>query len=149
MKLFRRNKESETNVENNQRPTTKELIKLSSRFLAVVIAATASLAALTVFTGTGTIPEKIYSYIINANLAWVTLILLAYAWRWEFTGGIAFLMAAFIYAAVYSGTATLGVILLISVPLATAGILFASDGLMHLVKDERTHHTDDMHPQAH
>lgn len=126
----------------------KELIKLSSRFLGAVIAVTAALVALTAFSGDGTILSKIMSYFVNANLAWVTALILAYAWKWEFTGGIAFLIAAFVYTIVLYASNPVGVVILVALPLTVTGILFITDGIIHMIKDD-IYHSNDINPLTH
>lgn len=140
--------ETRTNLNESVKLEKKELIKLSSRFLGIVIAITAAAVAITTVSGESTIISKLYHYLINANLAWVTLILLAYAWRWEFTGGIAFLVAAFVYTVILYTTNTLSVILFITIPLGVTGLLFLADGIIQMVKREEFH-TDDMNPLVH
>ncbi len=95
-----------------------------------------SMFALDSFSPDLTIWQQIGAFLIHLIPSFILAALLALAWKWEFLGGILFLIIGIVFTPIifqhnyrmnHSVWTSLNIILLITVPFILVGILFLTD----------------------
>jgi hypothetical protein len=104
--------------------TFKQILFWSPRALSVLFALFISLFALDVFGEGYSFWNTVLAFAIHLIPTAVILILLVIAWRWEWIGGVAFLILAAYYIFLAWGKFPVSVYFVISGPMVVISILF-------------------------
>ena len=120
--------------------TSLKIVHWLPRILCILAILFVSLFALDAFAPGRTLWQQLGAFLIHLIPSYILLASLFIAWKWEFIGGIIFLvigigMSPFVYLMNYHRTHSVGVslmiILMISIPFVVVGILFM---LSHYLK---------------
>lgn len=76
------------------------------------------------FEGSYTIGERLTCFVMHNIPAFIILLILLVAWKWELVGGILFLLAALTGSVLFRGFSGNPASLIVMAPFAVAGILF-------------------------
>ncbi|HEX9019081.1 MAG TPA: hypothetical protein VF806_07830 [Anaerolineaceae bacterium] len=107
-------------------PRIAKYVYFTPRIAGILIAIFLGLFALDVFDMEGGFWEKVGAFLIHAMPAILLLVVAALAWRWEWIGVVAFLIAAvfFLRTLIFNPLQSLGMLVLFSGPMATIAALF-------------------------
>jgi hypothetical protein len=100
----------------------RDLLLWSPRIFGILVALFLSLFALDVFNEGKGFREALPAFVIHAAPALLLLLVVAGAWRWEWVGGVVFVLLAALYSVI--ARQRLDWILVISGPLLVVGALF-------------------------
>ncbi len=108
------------------RTPARELLYLAPRTLCITFAVFTGIFAFDVFGGGGNFWETTFALIMHLIPTFLILILLAVSWRWEWIGGILFLVLSVLYVVSVWGRpfAVWWSLLLMAGPLVLVGVLF-------------------------
>jgi hypothetical protein len=98
--------------------------------LGIFIAIFISLFALDVFAEGYSFWETIIALLMHLIPTVIILIILAIAWRWEWIGGILFILLGVLYITLFWDPSQLPAYLMISGPLFLIGLLFLLNGFL-------------------
>lgn len=103
---------------------TKTILFWSPRILAILFAIFLSLFALDAFSGNISLWEKIKDFLIHLIPAFVILLLLCLAWKWEIIGALSYFALAIWYIVTSWGRFPTSVYIVIGLPLFIIAVLF-------------------------
>lgn len=106
------------------KPIIKRLIRWTPRTLCILFAAFLSIFALDVLGGPYSLQETILALLIHLIPTWILLAVLAFSWRWEWVGAIAFTALGAWYLIASWGRFHWSAYAVISGPLFLLGLLF-------------------------
>jgi hypothetical protein len=104
--------------------TPKKLLYWTPRTLCIVFIMFTSLFALDVFEESIGIWETILAFLMHLIPTFIMIVLLVITWRWEWIGGILFILLGILYIVMNWGRFPLMTYSLIAGPLVIIGILF-------------------------
>ena len=110
--------------------TVKKVLFWSPRVLGILIAIFISLFALDVLVEDYSFLETIVALLMHLIPTAIILIILAIAWRWEWIGGILFILLGVLYITLFWDPSRLPAYLMISGPLFLIGLLFMLNGFL-------------------
>lgn len=99
------------------------------RVLGIAFVIFISLFALDVFVGEDPLSYKMLAFLIHMIPSFILIAILLIAWKWQFAGGILYIVAGLIYL-IFTGGMPLLVYAIISGPALLTGILFISNHFM-------------------
>ncbi len=94
------------------------------RVIAILAILFMMIFSLDCFEGSYTIGERLTCFVMHNIPAFIILLILLVAWKWELVGGILFLLAALTGSVLFRGFSGNPASLIVMAPFAVAGILF-------------------------
>ncbi|MBK9356293.1 MAG: hypothetical protein IPN08_02705 [Bacteroidales bacterium] len=94
------------------------------RVIAILAILFMMIFSLDCFEGSYTIGERLTCFVMHNIPAFIILLILLVAWKWELVGGILFLLAAVAGAIFFRGFSGNPASLIVMAPFAVAGLLF-------------------------
>jgi hypothetical protein len=110
--------------------TVKKVLYWTPRVLGLLFAIFISLFALDVFMEGYSFWETIWAFFMHLIPTAIFLLALAIAWRWEWIGGVLFILLGILYIVLFWEPDGWEVYLIISGPLFLLGTLFLLDGFI-------------------
>jgi len=113
--------------------TTAGILRWTPRIICILAILFVSMFALDAFAPGLTIWQQLAAFLMHLSPSFVLVALLAIAWRWELTGGVAFIVVGLLlslpiflrnYRMNHSVLMSLVIILAITFPFVLAGVLF-------------------------
>jgi hypothetical protein len=122
--------------------TLKQVLFWSPRVLGLLVALFVSVFALDVFDQGSGFWETLVALAMHLIPTLVVLVVLFIAWRWEWVGGILFVMLGVLYLTLVWEPSNLPAYLFISGPLFLVGLLFLLNGCFRSALRSNTHSQD-------
>ncbi len=113
----------------------RQLIYWTPRIIGILIVALFTVLSFDVFGEGYSIGQALLALLIHLIPAAIMAGVLAVSWRWEWIGGVLFILCSLVYIVAFSG-APIAAYLWISLPLFIAGVLFFVNWRLRAVPGE-------------
>lgn len=104
--------------------STKKILFWSPRIICILFALFISLFAFDVFDGNHPLSEMLLAFLIHLIPTFLIILILVISWKWEWTGGITFILLSIAYVVWAWGRFPFSVYLIICGPMLFISILF-------------------------